>query len=177
MIIYFLRHANAGEKRRNPARDEKRPLDKQGIEQSRWIGRALALLDTQVDAVISSPLKRATQTASIVANEIGFDGKIQLAGALRPGAEYEKFQDLLRDLSKRESIMVVGHDPTLSGFCSLLLSSGVDDDILNLRKGAVARVELSGRKDAALDWCLTPKVAKTLQTSDVMRSLPKTARK
>ena len=58
MILYFLRHASAGEHVANPKKDEKRALDKEGIEQCGYIGRALAALDVQVDAIVSSPLKR-----------------------------------------------------------------------------------------------------------------------
>ena len=68
MILYFLRHANAGKPLANPKKDEKRALDKEGIEQCGTVGRALAALDVQVDAIISSPLKRAAQTASLVGN-------------------------------------------------------------------------------------------------------------
>jgi len=67
MIIYFLRHANAGERVNNPKKDEKRALDQIGIEQCGNVGRALAALDTRVEVIISSPLKRAAQTASLVA--------------------------------------------------------------------------------------------------------------
>ena len=49
MILYFLRHASAGEHFANPKKDEKRALDKEGIEQCGYIGRALAALDCQVD--------------------------------------------------------------------------------------------------------------------------------
>ena len=45
MIIYFVRHASAGQHIMNPKKDEKRPLDKDGIEQCGFIGRALAALD------------------------------------------------------------------------------------------------------------------------------------
>ncbi len=44
MILYFLRHASAGEHFANPKKDEKRALDKEGIEQCGYIGRALAAL-------------------------------------------------------------------------------------------------------------------------------------
>ena len=85
MILYFLRHASAGQHMANPKKDEKRALDKDGIEQCGYVGRALAALAVQVDAVISSPLKRATQTASLVGNEMGYEGKLQIEDALRPG--------------------------------------------------------------------------------------------
>ena len=66
MILYFLRHASAGEHLATPKKDEKRALDQEGIEQCGYVGRALAALDVQVDAIVSSPLKRAAQTASLV---------------------------------------------------------------------------------------------------------------
>ena len=71
MILYFLRHASAGEHLANPKKDENRALDKEGIEQCGYIGRALAGLDVQVDVIVSSPLKRCTQTAALVGNELG----------------------------------------------------------------------------------------------------------
>src|SRR5512146_3278039 len=107
MVIFFLRHASAGKKRANPKQDEKRPLDKDGIEQCREVGRALAALDLQVDTIISSPLKRATQTAALVANELGYEGNLKLDAALRPEATFDNFRALLRKNSKLESIMVV----------------------------------------------------------------------
>ncbi|MGH9530726.1 MAG: SixA phosphatase family protein, partial [Terriglobales bacterium] len=81
MIIYFLRHASAGERIANPKKDEKRALDKAGIEQCGYVGRALNALDVHVDVIISSPLKRAAQTASLVGNELSYEGKLQLEDA------------------------------------------------------------------------------------------------
>ena len=87
MIIYFLRHASAGEHFVNPKKDEKRALDKEGIEQCGYVGRALAALDAQVDVIISSPLKRATQTASLVGNEMGYEGKLADGAGAASGGE------------------------------------------------------------------------------------------
>src|SRR5947208_11652283 len=95
MIIYFLRHASAGEGMSNPKKDERRALDETGVEQCRQIGRALAAMDVSVDAIISSPLKRAGQTASLVGNEMGHEGKLQLDSALRPEASFSQFRELV----------------------------------------------------------------------------------
>src|SRR5471032_1945125 len=95
MIIYFLRHASAGEHALNPKKDEKRALDQTGIEQCGYVGRALAALDVHVDVIISSPLKRATQTASLVGNEMGYEGKLVLEDALKPGASFDDFRRLV----------------------------------------------------------------------------------
>src|SRR5437899_10848751 len=104
MIIYFVRHASAGETFSNPKKDEKRPLDADGIEQCGIVGRALAALNVQPDAVISSPLKRATQTASLIGNELGYEGKLQLEPAMRPEATFADFRRMLEKYSRHESI-------------------------------------------------------------------------
>jgi len=176
MILYFLRHASAGHHVANPAQDEKRPLDDQGIEQCSQVGRALNAMDVHVDAVISSPLKRATQTASLVANEIGFDGKLQRTPALRPNAQMEAFRELLNKNAQLEAVVVVGHNPSLSQFLSLLISEGASESSVELKKCAVARVDLSGGM-GILKWLLTPKMAQGLSATTGKSSRPKTPRK
>ena len=176
MIIYFLRHASAGEHLSNPKKDEKRPLDKVGIEQCGYVGRALAALDTQIDALISSPLKRAAQTASLVGNELSYEGKLQLEDDLRPGASFANFRKLLEKYRKYESIMVVGHNPNLSEFLGRSVSDpGCQADI-EMKKGSVAKVE-TGRNSGALQWYVTPKMVRDLYTAAAESSHAKTSRK
>lgn len=174
MQIFFLRHANAGEPKLNPAKDDKRPLDKLGIEQSHDVGRALASLNITVDAIISSPLRRATQTAAVVANEIDHEDKVVTDDALRPGASYEQFQDLLRRYSRKDAIMVVGHNPTMTEFLNKLIGA---TSSVELKKGAVARVEKEGRKSAVLKWCIPPRVVRSIQQGSASSSRPKTVSK
>lgn len=176
MILYFLRHANAGEHLATPKKDEKRALDKEGIEQCGFVGRAMAALEAQVDCVVSSPLKRATQTASLVGNEIGYEGKIQIDAGLRPEASFADFRKLLEKYARQEAIMVVGHNPNLSQFLGTIISESGCEASVELKKGAVAKVEMR-RSSGTLQWCLTPKVARALYATAVESSLPKTSRK
>jgi len=176
MIVYFIRHASAGHHVPNLAQDEKRALDEEGIEQSTQMGRALAAMDVRVDAVISSPLKRATQTASLVANEIGFDGKLQRTPALRPSARIEAFRELLDRHRNLEAVAVVGHNPSLSQFLSLIISEGASEGSIDLKKGAVARVDVSGGS-GILKWVMTPKMVQTLSAAVAKSSRPKILRK
>src|ERR671922_2764160 len=104
MVIYFLRHASAGQHLANPKKDERRALDETGIEQCGYVGRTLAAVDTQIDVIISSPLKRATQTAALVGNEIGYEAKIQMEDGLRPAATFADFRKLLNKYAKQETI-------------------------------------------------------------------------
>src|SRR5579864_6107357 len=108
MIIYFLRHASAGEKIPNPKKDAQRPLDDDGVLQARYMGRLLANLDVQVEHIVSSPLKRALQTASLVANELAFESRLDIEEALRPENSFENFQAILARFRNSEAIMVVG---------------------------------------------------------------------
>lgn len=176
MIVYFLRHANAGERMVNPKKDEKRALDGAGIEQCGYVGRALAAMDVQVEVIISSPLKRAAQTASLIGNELSYEGKLQLEDALRPGASFADFRKLLDKYAKLENIMVVGHNPNLSEFLGRCISETGCEATVDLKKGAVAKVEL-GRNLAVLQWCLTPKVIRALYGATTDSSRPKTSRK
>ncbi|HLZ43632.1 MAG TPA: histidine phosphatase family protein [Candidatus Sulfotelmatobacter sp.] len=176
MILYFLRHANAGEHVMNPKKDEKRALDKEGIEQCGYIGRGLAALNVQVDTIVSSPLKRCTQTASLVGNEIGYEGKLQIDAGLRPGAGFADFRKILEKYAKLESVMVVGHNPNLSQFLGTVISDSGCEASVDLKKGAVAKVEMR-RTTGTMQWCLTPKVLRTLYETAVESSRPNTSRK
>lgn len=176
MIVYFLRHASAGKSLENPAKDERRPVDEEGILQARYIGRLLANLDVQVECIISSPLKRARQTASLVANELAFEGAIEMDDALRPQAQLSEFQLMLSRFRDREAVMVVGHNPSLTEFLGKTISGGAAAAHLDFKKGAVAKVDVNGRK-GSLQWLATPRVARSLQPSLKLSSRPKTSRK
>lgn len=176
MIVYFLRHASAGERVTNPKKDEKRALDKEGIEQCGYIGRALAALNVQVDTIVSSPLKRSSQTASLVGNELGYEGKLQIDPALRPAAGFAEFRKLLEKYSRQEAIMVVGHNPNLSQFLGSVISDSGCEASTDLKKGGVAKVEMR-RTTGTLQWCVTPKLLRAVYDSAVESSRPKTSRK
>lgn len=176
MILYFLRHASAGEHLVNPKKDEKRALDKEGIEQCGYIGRAMAALDVQVDLIVSSPLKRCTQTASLVGNELGYEGKLQLEIGLRPEAGLPDFRKMLEKYARQEALLVVGHNPNLSQFLGATISDSGCEASLELKKGAIAKVEMK-RSSGTLQWCVTPKVLRALYDTAVESSRPKTSRK
>lgn len=155
VIIYFLRHASAGKIKLPGKKDEKRPLDKKGEKQCKEMGRLLFKLKVKPDAFISSPLTRAVQTAELVAEQIKFTADITLSDALRPDASYDEFQELLHQFQESKSIIIVGHNPNFSEFLSLLITKGADKKAIEMKKGAVAKLEpINGRYQ--LTWCVTP---------------------
>jgi phosphohistidine phosphatase len=176
MFLYFLRHASAGQPLNNAKKDEKRGLDQDGIEQCGYLGRALAALGVQVDVILSSPLKRATQTAALVGNEMGHEGKLVLENGLRPEASYSDFQKMLQKYTRQESALLVGHNPNLREFLGRVISERGCEAMVELKKGAVAKVEMR-RSTGSLSWCITPRILRTLHTAAAESSRPKTSRK
>jgi len=171
MIIYFVRHASAGQKKLSPKKDEKRPLDAEGVHQCTQMGRVLSSMEVTADAIISSPLKRATQTAALIANEIGYDGKLHIENALRPEAKYDHFRNMLRDYAKHEAVLIVGHNPNFSDFLGRIIADSGERAHVDMKKGSVAKVE-SRQKKFVLDWLLTPRLAKAGADAGVNENAP-----
>jgi phosphohistidine phosphatase len=175
MNLYVLRHASAGEKRPNPLLDKKRPLDKEGKQQCILIGSYLNALRIPIDLIVSSPLKRALQTASLVGTEIGYESTIQLSDELAPGGTFEAFHRLVGSLSVYDNVLIVGHNPSLGQFLGSLISAGGRVNI-RMRKGSIARVDCT-RKPGQLISLFEPRYIRQLYISVAKKSRRKTSRK
>jgi phosphohistidine phosphatase len=181
MNLFILRHASAGIRRVNPLLDTKRPLDKEGKRHCLHLAHVLNAMKLQFDLIISSPLKRCMQTASLVGTETGYEAKILTASALTPEATYAQFQKLLQDNAKFENLLVVGHDPNVTAFLGSLLvpASAATRASVRFRKGTLARVSLpaSVRGPATLQWMLDPRIVRALYPTSTTKSRRKTSRK
>jgi phosphohistidine phosphatase len=177
MNLYILRHASAGLRRPNPLLDSKRPLDKEGKKHCLQLAHVLNALNIQFDLIVSSPLKRCLQTASLVGTETGYEAQILHSTALAPEATLKDFQKLLRECSKRENLLVVGHNPNLTDFLgSLLVPASGPVAKVRLRKGSLARVVLT-RGPATLQALLDPRTVRALYATSTKSSRRKTSRK
>src|ERR1700722_9190802 len=177
MNFYILRPASAGLRRANPKLDLKRPLDKEGKKHSLQLAYVLNALNVQFDLIVSSPLKRCLQTASLIGTETGYEAQILNSNALAPEATYKDFQKLLNECSNRENVLVVGHNPNLSSFLgSLLVPVNGPEARIRLRKGSMARVVLT-RGPAVLQGLLDPRTVRALYATSTKSSRRKTSRK
>ncbi len=178
MNLFVLRHASAGTRRINPLLDVKRPLDKEGKRHCLQLAHTLNNLKIQFDLIISSPLKRSLQTASLIGTETGYEAQILLSNALAPSATLPDFQKLLHEYSGLENLLVVGHNPNLTSFLGSLLvpASTRSAAQVRLRKGSLARVSLT-RGPAVLQWMLDPRIVRSLYATSTKSSRRKTSRK
>ncbi len=166
MNLYILRHASAGLRRPNPLLDSKRPLDKEGKKHCLQLAHVVNALNIQFDLIVSSPLKRCLQTASLVGTETGYESQILHSTALAPEATLKDFQKLLRECSKRENLLLVGHNPNLTAFLGSLL-------VPNSGPGAASGPEAIVRLRKGLD----PRTVRALYATSTKSSRRKTSRK
>jgi len=175
MILYLMRHANAGVYRGNPLLDAKRGLIKEGKEQCMLMAKVMSALKVQVDVIVSSPLKRALQTAQFVGTEMGYDAKVEVSPALGLDASYTAFQALLAKYSNRDGVLMVGHNPNMFQFLGHLIT-GNGGAAIRMRKGSVARVDMDNHPPR-LQWLIDPRSARAIYASVTKSSRPKTSRK
>ena len=175
MNLYLMRHANAGLSRGNPVLDAKRALIKEGKEQCMLMARMLSALKVQVDVIVSSPLKRALQTAQFVGTELGYEAKVEVSPALGLSADYAAFQQLLAKYAELDGVLMVGHNPNLFQFLGRMIT-GNGGAAIRMRKGSIARVDMD-RQPPLLRWLIDPRMARAIYASVAKSSRPKTSRK
>jgi phosphohistidine phosphatase len=184
MNLFILRHASAGVRRANPLLDVKRPLDKDGKRHCILLAQTLNALNINFDLIISSPLKRSVQTASLIGTETGYESRILLSTALAPDATFRDFQRLLSECRLQENVLVVGHNPNISQFLGALLVhtptsnslTASKPPLIRMRKGSLARVSLM-RAPAMMQWLLDPRTVRALYTTSTKISRRKISRK
>lgn len=175
MNLYLMRHANAGVRKENLALDAKRGLVKEGKEQCMLMARMLNAINVQVDVVVSSPLKRALQTAQFVATELGFEARIEVSPALNPDADYASFVKMLDKYADREGVLAVGHNPSLFKFLGRVITGNGGAGV-RMRKGSIARIDME-KHPPLLQWLIDPRIARSVYASVAKSSRPKTSRK
>jgi phosphohistidine phosphatase len=124
-MLWLLRHAEAAEGRP----DESRPLTPRGTEQARIAGLALQRLGISLDACLSSPKRRALQTAQYACEPLGVEVTVESALA---GSMYDP-ERLAAGLGE---VMLVGHNPSMSNVLRDMTGARV-----HLRKGGLAAVQ------------------------------------
>ena len=152
MKVYVLRHGKAAPHSPGHPGDRGRPLTDVGRRQLASAGKALRRLGVRPNMLASSPLARAVQTAEIISKYVG--AEVQLWTALQPERSPADALDRIRR-SGVDSIMVVGHEPHLTGLISVMISDCRPS--ISLKTGAMAYVRLGAPASGTLRYMLTPK--------------------
>jgi phosphohistidine phosphatase len=149
--IYIMRHGPA-EETSITGRDEGRVLTTSGRDRVRDVARALVSEGEAPRVILTSPLARAKETAEIVAEVCQLDANVDVETTrdIAPGGDGVALVSRLI-AEKRKRVMLVGHEPDLSGLVFNLTGRG-----LEMRKAMV--VGVSAREDGTrLRFVLDPK--------------------
>jgi phosphohistidine phosphatase len=125
-LIYLLRHGDAEDPNGD---DASRRLTAKGERQAAAAGRALASLAADLDACLTSPKIRATETARLACESLPVEP--ETANELRGGSF-----DALAVAAGRGDVLLVGHEPDFSDEVARLTGARV-----RLRKGGLAIVD------------------------------------
>jgi phosphohistidine phosphatase len=161
MRLYFLRHEQAADRHEWKGSDAERPLTEDGMERMKRSATMIAALGFGLDAILSSPLTRARQSASIVAEALDAQNKLLFDDRLGTGFDRDALVQILRDHAGSESLMLVGHEPGLSATISALIGGGR----IVCKKGGLVCVKLpeAASLQGELLWLIPPRILALLK--------------
>ncbi|MCE9611429.1 MAG: phosphohistidine phosphatase SixA [Chthoniobacter sp.] len=136
MLIYLLRHADADTP---AARDVERALSEKGRAQARKVGAFCEAQEIDPALLLSSPVRRARETAEIVAEKMR--AEVVLTPWLACGMSPHTALEELRALRGETSVMLVGHEPDLGLLAAHLLGLATPT-ALHVRKGSLMSIDL-----------------------------------
>ncbi len=140
--LYFIRHGIAVE-RDNSIKDEDRPLTDVGNEKTQKVAQRLKEIKISFDIILTSPLLRARQTATILQNA-GLSDKLVEFRPLSPGGSLQLWLDWWHNSDyhhQQSTIAVVGHQPNLGNWAEMLLW-GSSQGSLVVKKAGIIGINL-----------------------------------
>ena len=160
MELFILRHGLAVEREKFRGQDDsQRPLTPDGRKRMARAARGMRELELHFDLILTSPFLRASDTAQIVASEFSNRRHLQQSELLEPEANLKELVRHLAALHRKESLLLVGHEPQLSALLATLLGARTPESF-KMKKGALCLLEIEKIRFgpcAKLEWMLTGK--------------------
>jgi phosphohistidine phosphatase len=161
--LLLVRHAIAAERGPKYPDDRLRPLTAEGARRFKDVVRGLDALGVGCDLILTSPLVRAEDTATLLASGLRGRPPVQVLAALAPGgAASEVIAAIGRSARKHTRIALVGHQPDLGELAARLLGAHGQ---IEFRKGAVCAIDVTGAAPGGpgtLRWLLPPRTLRRL---------------
>ena len=158
MNLFLLRHAKAEDHGSRLPEDNQRPLTPGGEKEMVRVAQGMRHIASRFDLILSSPSLRAKRTAEIVADAVA-STRIHLSKhLLTDGDSRQLIQELNDNYGSVKNVLLVGHEPFLSGLISLLATGGEKLSI-NFKKAGLCKLkvgELRAGRCAKLEWLFEP---------------------
>jgi phosphohistidine phosphatase len=159
MEIYLQRHGIA-EFERAGLRDADRALTEAGIARLKAILKMAHAAGVKPSLILTSPYRRASQTAELAAQILGCEGELVLSNALTPMADPRDAWEEIRLYKDSPSLYLAGHEPLFGRLAAFLL--GAPSLEVDFKKGAIVRIDVESfgaQPEGVLKWMLVAKLA------------------
>jgi phosphohistidine phosphatase len=143
MLLYLLRHADAEP---TAATDDARKLTPKGREQAQQVARFLETQEIRISVLLASPVRRAQETATAVAERLRLELRTEpwLACGMQPATALKQLAELPSDAC----VMIVGHEPDFSQLAAHLL--GLPSNTrFHVRKASLTLIQITGLRAGA----------------------------
>ncbi len=134
--LFLIRHAKSSWDDIS-LNDFDRPLNERGKKNAPMMGEVLASKKILPDLIISSPAKRASKTAQIIAEKLGYKSKHIIYAREIYEANVKILLALVTSIDKKyDCVMLFGHNPALTDFLNYL----TDTNIINIPTCGIAQI-------------------------------------
>lgn len=156
MDLYIVRHGVAAELDHDIAEEGYRYLSVHGRNHCKIVAQKLKDLKVSFEAMISSPLVRAVQTAEVFASVLKYQDEIKTAIELIGGNSYSRFLQLIQRNSRYSSIGIFAHAPDVNTFSlNLIRNEKLKDFQLNFKNSSVCKVKFDpSTENGTFEWFL-----------------------
>ena len=162
MQIYLLRHGIA-ENAKPGQSDSERALTPEGKRKLREVLKVAKAAELKPSLLITSPFRRAVETAEVAASVLGYKQELLRTKALVPSATPAGVWDELRVHKDEPDVMLIGHEPLFGLLTAYLLDASTL--VVDFKKGGLARIDIDQfgpQPRGVLRWFLPPKLASSL---------------
>lgn len=158
MQIYLLRHGIADDPR--PGLDDaERALTSEGKKRLREVLGLAKNAKVAPELILTSPYKRAIETAEIAADELGYKEALFKTKVLVPHAAPQEVWEEIRLHKNLNQILLAGHQPCLGRIVAHLLAS--PELQIDVKKAALIRIDTTNfsiHPRGLLKWMAVPKL-------------------
>ena len=162
--FYILRHGEAGRRLTIPLKDSERALTLVGRKEIEEISKCLRELNLRFDKIITSPLKRAHDSALIVSDELENED-LEDWDELKPEGSRADLYKKSAKFKQDSVVLVCGHEPYLSTVISDLIG-GNGAMRISLKKAGIARIRVNSfvpKASGELRLLLSPRIMKKIR--------------